>query len=421
MTRARRDERVAQPDDERRDASRQRRRATRRSERLLTAPFLLSAAANFLQSLAFNLYLHLPGYLKELGAGEVRIGFLFSVTAATAIAARPTVGRVMDAEGRRVVIFAGGILNVVVCALYLTIHSLGPWLYVVRIGHGIAEAMLFAALFTQAADIVPPSRRTEGIALYGVSGLLPVSLGGLLGDVILSRAGYAQLFEVSIAFAAASLALSLPLRDHRPARDTAAVRSFFTAVTEPNLLPLWFIGFVFAATITATFTFLKTFVMETNIGSVGIFFSAYSGAGVLLRLAFGWVPERIGPKRALFPALGMLTVGFLLLASARTAAAVVVAGMLCGLGHGFTFPILSGLVVTRARPVERGAALSLFTALFDAGVLVGGPFFGIVIHLAGYPAMFMTQAAVMLVGTAAFAVWDRSHDGSRVEREHTHA
>src|SRR5205085_10952141 len=43
--------RVAQPDD----------------ARLLTAPFLLSAAANLLQSLAFNLYLHLPGYLKELG------------------------------------------------------------------------------------------------------------------------------------------------------------------------------------------------------------------------------------------------------------------------------------------------------------------------------------------------------------------
>jgi MFS family permease len=380
-------------------------------ERLLTAPFLLSAAANFLQSLAFNLYLHLPGYLKELGAGEVQIGLLFSVTAATAIAARPTVGRVMDAEGRRVVIFAGGILNVVVCALYLTIHSLGPWLYVVRIGHGIAEAMLFAALFTQAADIVPPSRRTEGIALFGVSGLLPVSLGGLLGDLILSRAGYARLFQVSIAFAAAALVLSLPLRDHRPARDTAAARSFFTAVAERSLLPLWFIGFVFAATITATFTFLKTFVMETHIGSVGMFFSAYSGAGVLLRLAFGWVPERIGPKRALFPALAMLTTGFVLLAGAHTAAAVVVAGMLCGLGHGFTFPILSGLVVTRARPVERGAALSLFTALFDFGVLVGGPFFGVVIRLAGYPAMFATQAVVMFAGTVAFAVWDRRYAG----------
>ncbi len=379
----------------------------RNAERLLTAPFLLSSAANFLQSLAFNLYLHLPGYLKELGAGELRIGVIFSVTAATAIAARPTVGRVMDAEGRRVVIVAGGLLNVLVCALYLTIHHLGPWLYAVRVAHGVAEAMLFAALFTQAADLVPAARRTEGIALYGVSGLLPISLSGVLGDVILTHAGYPRLFQVSIAFAAASLALSLPLRDHRPARDALPARSFLASVSERNLLPLWFIGFVFAAAITATFTFLKTFVMQTGLGSVGLFFSAYSGAGVLLRLAFGWVPERVGPKRALFPALTLLATGFLVLAAATSAAAVGVAGILCGLGHGFTFPILSGLVVARARPVERGAALSLFTALFDGGVLVGGPAFGLVIHFAGYSTMFATAAAVVLVGGVVFALWDR--------------
>jgi MFS family permease len=368
---------------------------------------LLSSAANFLQSLAFNLYLHLPGYLKDLGAGEVRIGIIFSVTAATAIAARPTVGRIMDAEGRRVVIVAGGLLNVLVCALYLTIHHLGPWLYAIRIAHGIAEAMLFAALFTQAADLVPAARRTEGIALYGVSGLLPISLSGVLGDVILTHADYPRLFQVSIVFAAASLALSLPLRDHRPPRDALPARRFLASVSERNHLPLWFIGFVFAAAITATFTFLKTFVMQTGLGSVGLFFSAYSLAGVLLRLAFGWVPERVGPKRALFPALALLASGFLVLAAATSAAAVAIAGTLCGLGHGFTFPILSGLVVARARPAERGAALSLFTALFDGGVLVGGPAFGLVIHVAGYSTMFATAAAVVLVGGVVFALWDR--------------
>lgn len=383
------------------------RRMRARDERLMTAPFALSAAANFLQSLAFNLYLHLPGYLKDLGGDEVQIGLVFSVTAGTAIAARPTVGRAMDARGRHVVILAGGVLNVVVCALYLTIHHLGAWLYAVRIGHGIAEAMLFTALFTHAADLVPAARRTEGIALFGVSGLLPISLGGLLGDAILSRAGYARLFQVSVLFAAASLVLSLPLGDRRPEAGDTPARPFFAAVTERELLPLWFIGFVFAAAVTAVFTFLKTFVMQTGIGSVGLFFSAYSLAGVVLRLAFAWVPERIGPKRALFPALGLLVLGFALLAQARTALAVLAAGILCGLGHGFTFPILSGLVVARARPAERGAALSFFTALFDGGALIGAPLFGIVIRAAGYPVMFATLAAVVLVGALAFAAWDR--------------
>ena len=314
----------------------------------------------------------------------------------------------MDAEGRRVVILAGGMLNVLVCALYLTVTGLGPWLYAVRIGHGIAEAMLFAALFTHAADLVPPSRRTEGIAIFGVSGLLPISLGGLLGDVILARAGYTQLFQVAAGFAALSLLFSLPLRDHSPAGADLPARGFLAAVAERDLLPLWFLGSVFAVALTATFTFLKTYVMETGIGSVGLFFTAYSVAGVLLRLFFGWVPQRIGPKRALFPALGMLAAGYLLLAFAPGTQALLAAGTLCGLGHGFTFPILLGLVVTRARAAERGAAMSLFTALFDGGVLIGGPALGAMIRFAGYPAMFASAAALVATGAVVFAIWDRA-------------
>lgn len=380
---------------------------TARRDPVLTGPFLLSFAANLLQGLAFNLYLHLPGFLQQLGAGEIQIGVIFGVTAATAIAAKPAIGRVMDREGRRAVIVAGGCLNVAVCGLYLTISQVGPWLYLVRIGHGIAEAMLFAALFTHAADLLPFARRTEGIALFGVSGMLPMSLSGLLGDAILARADYAAVFLTSLVFAAGSLLLSLPLQDHWPGREGQPARGLRAAALQPDLLPLWFMGGVFATALAAQFTFLKTFIVETQVGSMGLFFTAYSGAAVVLRLLLAWLPERVGPKRVLFPALALLALGYVLLARAAGPTAVAVAGLLGGVGHGFTFPILSGFVVQRARPTERGAALSIFTALFDGGVLIGGPTLGAVIHFAGYPAMFGTAAAIVIAGAAVFALWDR--------------
>ena len=383
--------------------------AISRHEPVLTPPFILSFAANALQALAFNLYLHLPGFLQQLGAGEIQIGVIFGVTAATAIAAKPTIGRVMDREGRRTVILAGGCLNVVVCALYLTISRVGPWLYLVRIGHGIAEAMLFAALFTHAADLLPLARRTEGIALFGVSGMLPMSMSGVLGDVILARSEYAALFLTSLVFATASLLLSLPLRDDWSTREGQPPRGLMVAARQPDLLPLWFMGGVFATALAAQFTFLKTFIGSTGVGSMGLFFTAYSGAAVVLRLLFAWLPERVGPKRVLFPALAMLALGYVLLALATGPAAVAAAGVLGGIGHGFTFPILSGLVVHRARSTERGGALSIFTALFDGGVLIGGPALGAVIHFAGYPAMFGSAAALVITGAAVFAIWDRRY------------
>jgi MFS family permease len=376
---------------------------------LVSRQFVLCFGANFLQNLAFTLYLHLSGFLHELGADEVRIGLVVSVTAATAILWRPPLGNLMDERGRRGVILAGGILNVLVCALYPTIRDLGTWLYVVRAAHGVAEATLFTALMTHAADLLPARRRTEGIGLYGISGLLPMSISGVLGDVILRYGTYTDLFHVSTGFALASLLLSLPLRDVRHPAHELPGRGFLAAVAQPNLRPLWFIGLVFATALTAQFTFVKTFVLETGIGSVGLFFSAYSIAAIVLRLGFAWVPERVGPKRALVPALATLAFGYVLLAFAATPLAIGVAGACAGLGHGFTFPILSGLVMARARTAERGAATSIFTALFDAGALVGGPLLGAVIRDAGYAAMFLCAAALVTIGGVIFTITDRRH------------
>ncbi|WP_437322395.1 MFS transporter [Sorangium sp. So ce394] len=133
-------------------------------EPLLTRPFLLASASHFFHALAFHLYLHLPGFLKRVGANEVAIGLLSSATAATSIAARPLLGRSMDVRGRRPLIIAGGALHALVCCLYATVRGLGPWIVAVRVGHGLAAAMLFAALFALAADIVPASGASRASA-----------------------------------------------------------------------------------------------------------------------------------------------------------------------------------------------------------------------------------------------------------------
>lgn len=380
-----------------------------RRDPLLTPAFLLCALANFLQSLSFNLYLHLPGFLHQLGAGEVQIGLLTGATAAAAIAVRPPLGRAIDRGGRRPLVLAALAVNFVVCLLYLTVDSLGPWIYAVRVAHGFAEATLFTALFVMAADLVPASRRTEGLALYSASGMLPISLGGLLGDAILARASYDALFVASALAVVAALLCSLPLRDvpRAPAASGEPRRGFLHALGQRDLVPLWFLGVVFGLVLTGVFTFVKRFVMEAQVASVGTFFSAYTGAAIAVRLLGGSLPDRVGPRRVLLPALATLVAGFACLAAAKDTAEVLAAGVLCGLGHGFTFPILSALIVTRAREAERGAAIAILTALPDVGALLGAPSLGWIIEAHGFGAMFATAAGVLAAGTLVFAAWDR--------------
>ncbi|MCP4303712.1 MAG: MFS transporter [bacterium] len=377
-------------------------------EPLLTRPFVVAFAGNLFHGMAFFLFIHLPTFLTDLGASATEVGVLVGVTAVSAIVIRPTLGRVMDTRGRRPVVLAGGVLNVATALLYLTVSSVGPWLFLVRILHGFGISMTFTALFTYGADIVPTSRRTEGLALFGVSGILPIALGGVVGEVVLAQADFKALFAVAAILAGVGLLVTLFLPETAPRLAKGeSPGGFFAAVFRRELYPIWAVTTAFSMALTGYFTFLRTFVDETGIGSVGLFFSYYAGTAIALRLTLAWLPERVGAKRVLFPAFGLLILGFFVLAQAESATSIVVAGVLCGAGHAYTFPILMGMAVDRASDAGRGSAVAFFTALFDVGALLGGPTLGFVIEQAGYPTMFRTTGIFLGSAVAGFAVWER--------------
>jgi len=376
-------------------------------EKLLSRQFVLASLATMAHGMAFALFVHFPGFLEELGASEVVIGLIVGFAALASIAVRPWVGQAMDRRGRRPLILAGNLLNIFGLLLYLLVSQIDGWVYAIRIIHGLSEAVLFTVLFTFAADWVPERKRTQGLALFGVAGILPIALAGLLGDFILNRWDFDTFFLTAAGFAMASLLISLFLHDAPHIAEQPTDRSFLASIAGADLLPLWWITFVFSFVLTAYFTFLKTFVNETGIGSVGLFFAFYAGTAIALRLTLGWVPDRIGPKRALNPAMLFLAAGLVVLAYATNDLGVAIAAVLCGTGHAYTFPILFALTVNRARMAERGAAMAVWTGLFDVGTLIGGPVLGLTIRWFSYEAMFLTTAASVVLGLGLFAVWDR--------------
>jgi predicted MFS family arabinose efflux permease len=385
---------------------------------LWTRAFLLAWVANFLHSTGFHAFLHWPGWLSQRGETEVVIGLLVATMSVAAIATRPFVGRMMDTRGRRVVLLVGGATHVLATMLYMGLDVLADpsWLAIVgvRVVHGVAQAAMFSVLFTYAADIVPAERRAEGIALYGISGMIPMAVGVLIGDWVIVDGDYTHVFQLAGVCALGGMLASALLPE---TRRGAPGRSFFAAARAPELRPLWFVGTSFAMGLAAYFVFLKTYLIEApQLGSMTLFFTTYAVAAVLLRVLFGWVPERFGLIRVLIPSLLIGGAGLGLIAVATGPLHMVIAAITCGIGHGFAFPIISTLVVMRAQPDERGSAIALFTALFDLGVLLGGPCFGISARYAGYPVTFALAGGLCIIATVVFIAWDRNHqlrDSSR--------
>jgi len=376
-------------------------------ERIFTRQFTLCFVAHGLQAIAFNLYLPFPKRLNELGANDVLIGAAASLTGLAAVLARPAIGRAMDRAGRRATILGGGALHVVATALYLGVDRIGPLLAATRFLHGIAEAMLFSALFTFAADYVPARKRTQGLALFGVSGMLPIGIGPTAANWLIANRGWPWVFVTASTLAAVSLALSLGLRDAPRARVASGPSaSMLDVLRQRELRPIWFLGAAFATVLTAFFVFVPRFAQDTGIGSDATFFQMYMLAALILRIAFGWVPDRIGPHRALTPALLALVLGLVVMARAAVARDVALAGFLCGLGHGYAFPILSGMVVNRVSDDSRGTALAIFTGLFDLGMLVGSSAFGALVEWRGFATLYTFGAAALASALAIFARWD---------------
>lgn len=379
--------------------------------KLWSLPFAVAGVLNLCHGLAIMLSLHLPGWLEARHTNEVVIGLVMGSMSGAAVLVRPAAGGALDGRlGRRGVLFLGGLANVGASIGYLFADDVGALLVVVRVVHGFAQGALFSGIMTVAADLVPAARRTEGLMIFGIFGMLPIALAGLIGDLVLRLSDYPTLFMVQVGFASVATLLTLGLPETRavfagtgPAPARAGVLG---ALAQPSLRPLWLASFSFSIALGAIFTFMKSWVLEEQVGQMSHFFGAYAGVAILLRAAFGWVPTRFGEKRALVPAIMAFSVALLVLAFGTSIVAVVAAGAIAGFGHGYAFPILSAITAVRAREGERGAALSAFTAVVDAGVLIAGPLCGLLASATSLRTMFAIVATLPVAGALVYVVWD---------------
>ena len=363
-------------------------------------------AAALLEGMSFSLMFHLPGYFTDLGATESMIGLLYAAAAVLALVARPGLGRLLDLTRRRTVILYAIGINIVVFVALLSADRWGPLLWGLFFAQRIIQIVLFTTFLTYAADLIPVERRTQGLAIFGLSGLFPIALGGYLGDVMIGVAGFGGLFLLAAGSLLSSwlIVWTLPVL---PLRALQPRRGFWAALAEPSLLPVWLVTLMFSIGLEALFTFTRTYVDATGVGTAGLFFGIYGLAAAATRIFGGSRYDRLPHRALVVTAVSVYGLGLGVMASAGSVWTLAAAAVLSGSAHGAAFPILSSQVVNRARVSERGSAMATFTSIFDIAGLVGTPVVGLMIERIGYLGAFSAAGVVVVVGAAAYGLWDR--------------
>ncbi|MGI8518845.1 MAG: MFS transporter [Acidimicrobiia bacterium] len=374
---------------------------------LATKWFALIFLASLASELTNSLLVHFPGYLLDLGADEVRIGTIVGVSGLASIVVRPWIGKVMDQKSRRLMIRIGTGIVVVATFSYAFIDQLGPAVVGARLLQGIGQAMSMTAFWTYIADRTPVQFRSQGIALFGISGLAPLGIAPAMGDRILASAwGYRGIFLVAAAFSLVALILAFFLE--RSGVNTGATTSgFLEVLRRPSLRPVWFVTLILSLGFTAAFVFVKTYVTTSGLGTIGPFFAAYALVAVTWRLTLAWVPDRIGPTRMLGPGLAAYALGVALVGILPLPEGLLIGGAITGLGHGISFPVVLSLATSRAAPGERGTTTAIFTALFDLSLFGASPLLGLIIREFGYQFMFVGTAIVVMAGMVVFLMAEK--------------
>jgi len=375
---------------------------------LVSGPFARTMLTNFFFFGSLNGFVLLPLYVQEQGGSEAAIGLVQGMYSAAGILCQPLVGAWIDRIGRRLFMVLGATVLTVSCAAFVVTSSIAV-LGVLRALQGVGFSAFFVSNYLHVVDLVPVERRGWALGIYGLSGLLSTSLAPLVGEVLIRHFGFRWLFVWTTLLAVSALGLVLRMRDVEPPTltggpDPDAIRKGIEELLHLHMALMFFFGLGTGA----IFTFLPTFAERLGVRGLGLFYTAYAGAAMLVRVAGGELIDTYGRRAVIVPSMFVQAGATCILAlvailigpgsSVPVLPFLFLAGFLAGGAHGFLYPALSALLMDVTPEGRRGSAVGTFSSVFLVGNALGSMAFGYVAHGLGYGVMWSTLTLLLAAG-----------------------
>lgn len=371
-------------------------------QRLWTKEFVsLTVAMLFLGTGFYMLLPTLPLYIQKLGGSEAQVGLVAGIFTLTAFVFRLIVGGLLDRFGRRLFMLLGLLVFAVSVYLYNWVGGIAV-LLALRILHGASWAVCTTSIGTTVTDVIPETRRGEGMGWFGLSMTIAMALGPMLGTRVLMSQSFHEVFLIAAVLTVAALALAfatrIPFQSNPGARRVEFV--------EKPLLPLMLALLLLTVSYGGITAFIPLW-SETLSVNPGLYFLVYAIMITAIRPIAGKMADRYGEAAVILPSLAVVVVALVVLSVFHDTVGIIASAVLYGIGFGAAQPAFQALALRLARPDRKGVAnASIFTA-FDLGISVGSIALGWIFPYTGYPGMFAVSALAVAGSLALFGVFAR--------------
>ena len=371
-------------------------------EKLWNSNYIKVWTGNFLMYFAFMLLTPLlPLYLSDTYAADKQvIGIVLSGYALAALLIRPFSGFFVDSFPRKMMLLIFYLLMAAFFGGYLLAGSLTMFA-AFRMLHGAPFGATGVSLSTVAMDVLPSSRRAEGVGYFGLSNNIATAISPGIAMFLFARyQSYEMLFWLAFAVSVLGVIVVSTIRvKDRPLvldKQPLSLDRFIMLKGLVPMLTVFTVGFAYSV--------VTTYVAIYGRDELGI----TTGTGFFFTLfAIGLIVSRLTGSRSLRKglilrnaSLGILVSisGFILFAAVHHPACYYIAPFIIGLGNGHLWPAFQMIFINMAPHSQRGTANSTILTGWDLGMGVGMLAGGSIAEHFGYHAAFWAGIAVYALG-----------------------
>ena len=351
---------------------------------------------------AFQLLPTAPFHILAMGGTTSAAGlFLGFLTYASAFSA-PITGSLADRIGPRRVLIVASIAITAFSIAYAFIPSYKVMLVLVLI-HGVFWSGLLTGSAAYMTNMLPESRRAEGIAYWGLATIAAIAVAPSIGFWVFHFGWRAMCLEtaalnVVMAIIAWKLPPELPHEPH-PHHTRRLI--------EWRVLVLAFTLFLYSFGYGGITSFTALYADANGVRPKGIYLTSLALIILVTRPLSGRLGDTFGYRRVFLPCLVLIAVGLSLLVFGGTRPWLIASAIVFGAGFGTAYPAFVGYVMRHVPAARRGAAFGAILACFDTGIGTGSTSMGWIVEHYGFASAFGTAGLLSALALPYFAIADR--------------
>lgn len=382
----------------------------RGKEVLWNKNFIIACIANFLTACSFNLLMPtIPLYLAEvLYIEPAQIGVILSSYALALLIVRPFSGYLVDVYPRKLLYLFGIICFISIFFGYYFAVTVGFFI-ILRFVHGLFWGLSSVSANTLAIDIIPSSRRAEGIGYFGVNMNIAMAIAPFFAIQVYEEKGFDYLITLAIIMGLLAISviffIRVPVRPAPPERTVTPISldRFVLVKGLPILFNQLFITFGWGTL--AAYAIL--YGQETGVTNAGYFFLFLALGIIFSRVTSGKLVDRGYLHRVVIFAIAVISLSFFCFSQFHTMSAFNISAFMIGIGYGTLLPALQTIYVNMAPAFKRGTANSTYLTGFDIGVGLGMLIGASIADTASYARMYLVTSILCFIGLLLYIFMSR--------------